>query len=105
MKEHTNKFIKLYILSPFCTLNFVPTITAELNENINSPIRKDEIFKGIKNLKNNKAFGDDQVINEYMKTTSNQFVDIYEKLFNVIFDTGIIPKVIKYVYRSKGVIL
>jgi hypothetical protein len=34
-----------------------------------------------KNLKNNKAFGDDQVINEYMKTTSNQFVDIYEKLF------------------------
>jgi hypothetical protein len=32
-------------------------------------ITKDEIFKGIKNLKNNKAFGDDQVINEYMKTT------------------------------------
>jgi hypothetical protein len=45
-----------------------------------------------KNLKNNKAFGDDQVINEYMKTTSNQFVDIYEKLFNLIFDTGIIPE-------------
>jgi hypothetical protein len=27
-----------------------------------------------------------------MKTTSNQFVDIYEKLFNLIFDTGIIPE-------------
>jgi hypothetical protein len=43
-----------------------------------------KIFKGIKNLKNNKAFGDDQVVNEYMKTTSNQFVDIYEKLFNLV---------------------
>jgi hypothetical protein len=27
-----------------------------------------------------------------MKTTSNQFVDIYEKLFNLIFDSGIIPE-------------
>jgi predicted nucleotidyltransferase len=66
---------------------------AELNESINSSITKDEIFKGIKKkLKNNKAFGDDQVVNEYMKTTSYQFVDIYEKLFNLIFDTGIIPE-------------
>ena len=64
------------------TLNIDPTITDELSEHINYPTMKDEIFKGIKKLKNNKAFGDDQVINEYMKTTSNQFVDIYEKLFN-----------------------
>jgi hypothetical protein len=88
-------------------LNIDPTITAELNENINSPITKDEIFKGIKNLKNNKAFGDDQVINEYMKTTSNQFVDNYEKLFNLIFDTGIIPEswllgTMKPFYKNKG---
>ena len=75
------------------TLNIDLTITAKLNENINSSITKDEIFKGIKKkLKNNKAFGDDQVVNEYMKTTSYQFVDIYEKLFNLIFDTGIIPE-------------
>ena len=73
-------------------MNFVPTITAELNENINSPIRKDEIFKGIKNLKNNKAFGDEQVINEYMKTTSNQFVDIYEKKFNLFLTPGLFRK-------------
>jgi hypothetical protein len=57
---------------PENTLNFDQTITAELNENINSPITKDEIFKGIKNLKNNKAFGDDQVIN-----------DIYYKIIHV----------------------
>jgi hypothetical protein len=45
---------------PENTLNIDPTITAELNENINTPITKDEIFKGIKNLKNNKAFGDEK---------------------------------------------
>jgi hypothetical protein len=42
-----------------------------------------------------------------MKTTSNQFVDIYEKLFNLIFDTGIIPEswllgTIKPFYKNKG---
>jgi hypothetical protein len=36
------------------TLNIDPTITAELSENINYPITKDEIFKGMKKLKNNK---------------------------------------------------
>ena len=83
-KELFNFFKDLNTLKetnePENTLNIDPTITTELKENINYPITKDEIFKGIKNLKNNKAFGDDQVINEYMKTTSNQFVDIYEKL-------------------------
>jgi hypothetical protein len=42
-----------------------------------------------------------------MKTTSNQFVDIYEKLFNLIFDTRIIPEswllgTIKPFYKNKG---
>ena len=42
-----------------------------------------------------------------MKTTSNQFVDIYEKLFNLIFDTGIIPEIwllgtIKPFNKNKG---
>jgi hypothetical protein len=42
-----------------------------------------------------------------MKTTSNQFVDIYEKLFNLIFDTGINPEsrllaTIKPFYQNKS---
>ena len=42
-----------------------------------------------------------------MKTTSNQFGDIYEKLFNYIFDTGIIPEswllgTIKPFNKNKG---
>ena len=45
-----------------------------------------------KKLKNNKAGGEDAIINEYIKTTSSQFIEIYEKLFNLIFDTGFIPE-------------
>jgi hypothetical protein len=51
-KELFNFFKDLNTLKetnePENTLNIDPTITAELNENINSPITKDEIFKGIK---------------------------------------------------------
>ena len=55
-KELFNFFKDLNTLKetnePENTLNFDPTITAELNESINSSITKDEIFKGIKkNLK------------------------------------------------------
>ena len=43
-------------------------------------------------MKNYKAGDEDAIINKYIKTTSNQFIEIYEKLFNLIFDTGFIPE-------------
>ena len=63
-----------------------------LNERINRNITQYEIFKCIKNLKNNKACGDDCIINEYIKSTSNQFIELYEKLFNLILKSGVIPE-------------
>ena len=63
-----------------------------LNEEINCEISKEEILNCIKKLKNNKACGDDFIIYEYIKCTSDQFIDIYVKLFNLIFQTGIVPK-------------
>ena len=79
----------------------------ELNENINMKISKEEILKCIKKLKNNKACGEDLVINEYIKSTTNTFIDIYEQLFNIIFETGIVPDNwlmgnIKPIYKNKG---
>ena len=77
------------------------------NYNLNLYIQKDEIIKCIKKLKNNKAGGEDAIINVYIKTTSNQFIEIYEKLFNLIFDTGFIPESwvvgnIIPIYKNKG---
>jgi hypothetical protein len=43
-------------------------------------ISKEEILKCIKKLKNNKACGEDLVINEYIKSTTNTFIDIYAGL-------------------------
>ena len=79
----------------------------ELNENINMKISKEEILKCIQKLKNNKACGEDLVINEYIKSTTNTFIDIYEQLFNIIFETGIVPDNwlmgnIKPIYKNKG---
>ena len=66
-----------------------------LNENINVYISREEIFDCIKKLKNDKASGEDGIINEtteYIKSTAHQFINIYEKLFNLIFDCEIIPE-------------
>jgi hypothetical protein len=40
---------------------------------------------------NGKASGDDEIINEYLKGTVNQFLPIYVKLLNLIFSSGIKP--------------
>ena len=80
---------------------------SQLNHDLNIPIDKEEIFECIKKLKNNKASGEDEIINEYIKATREQFSDIYEKLFNIIFDTGNVPEIwlignIIPVYKNKG---
>ena len=69
-------------------------------------IDKNEILNCIKKLKCNKVSGEDYITNEYIKATATQFINIYEKLFNVIFYTGIIPDIwligsIKPIFKNK----
>ena len=67
-------------------------INVENDENtLNRKMTSDEISQSIKNLKNGKASGEDKIINEYIKSTKELFLPTYEKLFNVVFDSGIIP--------------
>jgi hypothetical protein len=54
---------------------------------INAPITIDEIKSAMENLKNNKASGEDLIVNEYLKHAFEIMSDIYVKLFNLIFDT------------------
>jgi hypothetical protein len=65
----------------------------QLNEGINTYISQEEILSCIKKLKNNKASGEDHIINEYIKSTSGLFFPIYEKIFNLIFETGFLPDI------------
>ena len=58
-------------------------------------------------MKNGKCPGKDQILNEYIKSTQHIFLPIYVKLFNIVFDSGIIPPVwlegiIRPIYKNKG---
>ena len=61
----------------FSIFELEQTHMENLNETINREISREEILKCIKNLKNDKACADDQIANEYIKSTSNTFIDIY----------------------------
>ena len=83
------------------------TNTLTVNEEINGPITEKEVTNAIKQLKNNIASGVDNIKNEHLKQTSATMTPIYTKLFNVVFDTAIIPEswtvgVIKPIYKNKG---
>ena len=74
---------------------------------LNSPITAAEISKCISKLKNSKAPGPDQIINEYIKHSEAAMLPIYVSLFNLILDSGLIPQqwvegMIKPIYKNKG---
>ena len=77
------------------------------DEVLNSPITDSEILKCIKSLKNNKACANDEIINEYIKSTSHIMLPLYTSFFNLIFETGTLPEswlegIIKPIYKKKG---
>ena len=57
---------------------------------LNGDIIEDEVLNAIKKLKNGKAAGIDDFVNEYFKYSSPQLVNIYCKLFNLVFNSGIV---------------
>ena len=74
---------------------------------LNRRIEPSEISKAIRKLKNGKAKGIDEIGNEEIKATEEIMIDIYCKLFNIVFDSGVIPTVwsigiIQALYKNKG---
>jgi hypothetical protein len=58
--------------------HFINTPDIEMNAEINA----DEIYKYIKDLKPEKASQDDNIINEYIKSSAHLLIPIYVKLLN-----------------------
>ena len=74
---------------------------------LNNPINQHEISAAIKALKLNKSSGIDEIINEYIISTKHLMLPIYEKLFNIILNSGIVPSDwikgnIIPIYKNKG---
>jgi hypothetical protein len=55
---------------------------------INGQITADEISKSVKDFKIEKTCYDDNIINEYIKSSAHLLTPIYVKLFNCILVPG-----------------
>ncbi len=70
-------------------------------------ITEEEIYLRVKDLKNGKACGLDNILNEFIKSTFNEMKLVYVELFNKILNTGQIPEswtigMIIPIYKNKG---
>ena len=88
-------------------VNTEPYSHEQGDELLNSEITDNEIINAVKKLKRNKAPGPDSVLNEHIITTLPIMLPVYTKLFNVIFDRGIVPEewtigIINPIYKHKG---
>ena len=69
------------------------SINSDINVLVDKEITNEEILTVVKNLKNNKACGLDNINNEYIKSTIDVglLLPVYVNLFNSILDSGEIP--------------
>ena len=74
---------------------------------LDKEISEEEILQAVKSLKNNKACGDDRVINEYIRSTIGLLLPVFKCIFNYVLETGNIPQDwtlgnIIPIYKKKG---
>ena len=55
---------------------------------LNKPFIEEKIRQFVKKLKNNKAAGIDEILNEFIKSSIDIMIPLYIKLFNRVLDTG-----------------
>ena len=76
-------------------------------DELNVPFTENELKKALKNLKNNKSTGPDDILNEQIKTSFPKMKYVYLKLFNIILETGCFPEawaegMIVPIFKNKG---
>jgi hypothetical protein len=86
---------------------FVETNVDVADRILNSHISASEIEETVRKLPNGKVAGIECIKNEYIKNTIRLMLPVYEKIFNIILNTGIVPEAwtvgsIHPIYKSKG---
>ena len=71
------------------------------------PFTYDEVCKQISKLNNNKAAGNDDILNEFLKNCPEKMIKLITKLFNIVLDSGYIPTewtigILVPLYKNKG---
>jgi hypothetical protein len=64
---------------------FFVSVLDALRSCVSNFLTEDEVIKAAKNLKNSKAPGLDDIINEYLKTTVTKCLPYYVKIFQTFF--------------------
>ena len=85
----------------------LPDNISQYNEVLNQPFVEKEVLEAIKSLKNNKACGGDLILNEFLKHSADKLMPVFVKIFNIVFESGIIPQYwsegyICPIYKNKG---
>lgn len=79
--------------------------TLQQNNPLDYPFTFNEIKQGIGKLKNKKSAGNDLILNEFIKTSSDILLPVLTKVFNIILNNGKMPEswnlsVITSLYKS-----
>ena len=61
------------------------------NQILNNTITAEEVALAVKSLKNNNACGSDGITNEMLKIACVVNINVFVKLFNLIFKSGVYP--------------
>ena len=85
------------------------SVNHSVNEDINREFTFDEVLSVTKKLKNGKASGIDNILNEYLKNCPNSAMSLIVHIFNLVLKTGIVPTdwsigIIQPLYKNKGTI-
>ncbi len=74
---------------------------------LNAPVSLDEVCKLSKGVKNNKASGLDNIINEFIKYSPVPMINLLTEFFNLVLESGHVPEswctgVIVPIFKKKG---
>ena len=64
---------------------------SDKNPRLNEPFKDQDKIKAIKQLKNNKAAGHDQILDNFFKKSPLTFIPIYTRFFNLLLAAGQVP--------------